>query len=69
MGDRDGVLGAQARAAHELGLARVFDLSLFVSAPETAWFRERLGGEGAFVTHVSNGVDSAYFDQGCELVP
>lgn len=43
-------------------IARTFDVGLFVSPSEAAWFRDRLGADGTRVTHVSNGVDSAYFD-------
>ena len=46
----------------DLSLARVFDLSLFVSPSEAAWFRERFDLGGARLTHVTNGVDSDYFD-------
>jgi sugar transferase (PEP-CTERM/EpsH1 system associated) len=48
----------------DLSIARAFDVGLFVSPAEAAWFRERLGEDGGRVTHVSNGVDSAYFDPG-----
>jgi sugar transferase (PEP-CTERM/EpsH1 system associated) len=46
----------------DLAIARAFDVGLFVSPAEAAWFRDRLGRDGAHVTHVNNGVDSAYFD-------
>jgi sugar transferase (PEP-CTERM/EpsH1 system associated) len=46
----------------DLAIARAFDVGLFVSAAEAAWFRDRLGARGAHVTYVNNGVDSAYFD-------
>lgn len=48
--------------AFDLTIARAFDVGLFVSPSEAAWFRDRLGADGERVTHVSNGVDSDYFD-------
>jgi sugar transferase (PEP-CTERM/EpsH1 system associated) len=53
--------------AFDLDVARAFDVSLFVSAAEAAWFRERMGDGAGRVTHVDNGVDSAYFDPGLQL--
>ena len=44
-----------------------FDLSLFVSAAEAAWFGNRLGEGSKTVTHVSNGVDTTYFDPELDL--
>ncbi len=43
-------------------VARAFDVGVFVSPAEAAWFRDGLGADGKRVTHVSNGVDSVYFD-------
>ncbi len=51
-------------AAFDRAVARDFDLCLFVSAAEAAWFRECGGADGGTLDHVPNGVDSAYFDPG-----
>jgi sugar transferase (PEP-CTERM/EpsH1 system associated) len=48
--------------AFDLAMARIFDVSLFVSPAEAQWFRGRLGAGGERVTYVNNGVDAAYFD-------
>jgi sugar transferase (PEP-CTERM/EpsH1 system associated) len=53
---------AERLETFDLSVSRAFDLGLFVSPAEAAWFRERLGADGTRVTHVSNGVDSDYFD-------
>jgi sugar transferase (PEP-CTERM/EpsH1 system associated) len=50
--------------AFDLRIARAFDVGLFVSPSEAAWFRDRLGADGKRVTYVNNGVDSAYFAPG-----
>jgi sugar transferase (PEP-CTERM/EpsH1 system associated) len=48
--------------AFDLDVAGAFDVSVFVSAAEASWFRERVGARAGRVTHVDNGVDSVYFD-------
>jgi len=53
---------AERLAAFDRALARDFDLCLFVSAAEAAWFRDHGGAAGGNLDHVRNGVDSAYFD-------
>jgi sugar transferase (PEP-CTERM/EpsH1 system associated) len=42
--------------------AEAFDVSIFVSAAEAAWFRDRVCLHESRVTSVSNGVDTSYFD-------
>jgi sugar transferase (PEP-CTERM/EpsH1 system associated) len=46
----------------EADMARLLDVSLFVSPNEAAWFRARFAGAAEQVTHVDNGVDCDYFD-------
>lgn len=58
---------AQRLAAFDQGLARTFDLSIFVSSTEAAYFRASLGGSEGRVTHVTNGVDSRFFDPTLEF--
>jgi len=43
-------------------VAEAFDVSIFVSAAEAAWFRDRVNLQEDRVTAVNNGVDTSYFD-------
>jgi len=43
-------------------VAEAFDVSIFVSAAEAAWFRDRVNLQEDRVTAVNNGVDTTYFD-------
>lgn len=54
-------LEAQRLEFHDKGLARAFDLSLFVSPQEAALFRNLLGTVDARVESMVNGVDTDYF--------
>jgi sugar transferase (PEP-CTERM/EpsH1 system associated) len=58
------VYGREAKRleAFDVMIAHAFDIGLFVSPSEAEWFRNRLGSSGRRITHVPNGVDSAYFD-------
>ncbi|MES2116737.1 MAG: TIGR03087 family PEP-CTERM/XrtA system glycosyltransferase [Pseudomonadota bacterium] len=46
---------------YERAIARQFDRTTLVSAPEAALFRTRAPDSGHKIEHFSNGVDSAYF--------
>jgi sugar transferase (PEP-CTERM/EpsH1 system associated) len=46
---------------YERQVARDYDASLFVSAPEAALFRQLAPESGAKIGHFSNGVDTDYF--------
>jgi sugar transferase (PEP-CTERM/EpsH1 system associated) len=46
---------------YERQVAREYDASLFVSAPEAALFRQLAPESGAKIGHFSNGVDTDYF--------
>jgi sugar transferase (PEP-CTERM/EpsH1 system associated) len=54
---------ARRLAAFDKGVARAFDLSLFVSPDEAALFRRLLGEEAVRVEYMVNGVDTGYFSQ------
>jgi sugar transferase (PEP-CTERM/EpsH1 system associated) len=53
--------------AFDLKIARLFDISLFVSPAEAHYFRSVLKDGSGRVTHVNMGVDSAFFDPGLDL--
>jgi sugar transferase (PEP-CTERM/EpsH1 system associated) len=52
---------AERLEAYEVAVAQSFDLSLFVSPAEAAFFQSRDPGGGACIEAVSNGVDTDYF--------
>ena len=54
---------AKRLLAHDVAVAREFDLSLFVSPAEARFF-EAVGALGVRPGHVGNGVDHGYFDPG-----
>ena len=51
---------------YERQVARDYDASLFVSAPEAALFRQLAPESGAKIGHFSNGVDTDYFSPEAE---
>jgi len=58
---------ARKLAIHDFAAARAFDAALFVSAAEAEAFRDQSGISGDGITHVSNGVDTVYFDPALEV--
>jgi sugar transferase (PEP-CTERM/EpsH1 system associated) len=60
---------ARLLGAYERGVAARADLSLFVSAPETAAFRAAGGPTGRSVVTLENGIDLAYYDPSAGFDP